>query len=195
MKHITIIYLLVCILCAGCVHAERTVVGIWHAFLADPNDNTMNTLVSSISEYVSDCDWGNVNNYTAVPSDIRQNLFDSIASGNNFSLRTGLLVEQCLDGGDLGDFRRSAGQFFEKKPVIFMQEIKRSSVPTASYQSMVTMLPLTLVDDLNMQIKAIRFRIQLLKDIELSELEELKDIASKVLKDQELKLTDLQNQI
>ncbi len=193
MKHmISIVVLSFILQCGGWASTGLTSTDTWTEFLQKPTSAGLDVLLSHISFKAEECDWGAAENYEAVPQEIRQALFAKIASANEASLRAGFYVEQCFDGGDLGDFLRAAGQYFDKKPEEFLLEVKHASVSMASYTSMLTMLPLKLVDDLNGQVRAVGRRIQLLDEIDADSFGELKKIGIRALEDQEQSLIKLQ---
>lgn len=131
----------------GCGHGNDDVASTWSSFVESPSPENEQLLMAAIGEDLENCGWGNPENLNAVPDRFRQDLFDSIAGGNLPSYRTGLRIEKCLDGGDLGDFRRSAGMFFDARPDTFLDESIRGGVTAERIAELVSALPLTLVDD------------------------------------------------
>src|SRR5208337_1372602 len=93
---------------------------------------------------------------------------------NPFAFQATLLVSKCWDGGDLEDFYRSAGIFFEKQPLVFLQSGKEMGISDSEIVYMLTMLPLDTVDDIDLQISMIKNRIEKLKNIDDESLNEIK---------------------
>jgi hypothetical protein len=58
-----------------------------------------------------------------------------IASGNENSLRAGLLIMRCKDGGAAEDFDRSSGLFFDHNPKRFLEIIQSESVSDSRLKS------------------------------------------------------------
>ena len=179
--------------CSSCSTAELSAANAWQLFLDHSDDTHLDILVQHLSTEVSRCSWGSQENLNVFPPKYRQQLFDKLILGSVSSLKAGLYIERCLDGGDLEDFFRSAGQFFDRKPQVLLQQMKSFPVPKKIYKSILTMLSLTLVDDLDGQIAAIRDRIHLLEKIQDSKLAELKASGIKALKEQEQSLLSIRN--
>lgn len=92
----------------------------------------------------------------------RAALFDLIRNGNVYSLQTGMLFFYCWSGGELGDFNRSAGLFFDQYPQEFMRIVHDQKVPEDAIERMISMLPLELVDNINGKVALIERRINIL---------------------------------
>jgi len=112
-------------------------------------------------------------------------LFKLITEGNEFAFRAGLLVEKCLDGGELGDFYRSAGVFFELHPDSFLKIVAVEDISESNIKSMLTMLPLGTVDNIDRQVAVIQKRKALLEQIKDRSLTEIRDIGLSFLRQQE----------
>jgi len=175
----------------GCVSADSSISKNWSEYLAKPNKENYKLLTNQITETAKRCDWGSKHNSVAVPENIRNELFDNIAAGKGTSLAAGFYIERCLDGGDLEDLYRSAGQYFERNPNIFLQEITDFSISTDKYTSMLIMLPLDLVDDVGGKISAIRDRIKILENVNSKKYLELKNAGLLALKKEEKSLGEI----
>jgi hypothetical protein len=83
--------------------------------------NSLAELEGKISASAKRCIRGDSKNRGVVSVEEGQNLFKLIAKGDEFAFQAGLLVARCLDGGELEDFHRSAGLFFEAEPSVFWE--------------------------------------------------------------------------
>ena len=153
------ILLLACFtLLLSCAHEDRSGQNPWANFLGAPSPENESQLMKSIKADLERCDWGKVENRSAVPDKVRQELFALIASGDNSSLRVGVNIEKCLDGGDLGDFRRSAGLFLDRRPNDFIDETLKLGISPERFSALITRLPLELVDNPSGQAKLVEAR-------------------------------------
>ena len=173
------------------VRAESASLEKWTAFLQRPTAHNLDDLISQISVFVEKCDWGRSEYEDAVPSKIRYALFNKIASGNEASLRVGFYTAQCFGGGARVDFGRSAGQFFDKKPKEFLQEVKRSSVSMEMYVEIMVLFPESLIDDVSGQINAVVRRIRILEQNKIDH--ELYNAGMYALKKEERELKSIRN--
>ena len=108
-------------------------------------------------------------------------LYKAIDSGNTHAFDIGLLVMRCLSGGELGDLYRSFGSFFEKDSKYFFDQLTEREIRDVRLQKMLTMLPLSTVDDIESKIKTIQFRIALLSNVRSQVPPELYSSASSFL--------------
>lgn len=137
----------------------------WDEFLSQPDKTALIMLEKSIAARAQHCSWGNPNNKDVAPTE-KQNikLFELIGKGNESAFRAALLISKCLDGGELEDFYRSAGIFFEKRPYVFLQIIQEKTISDLEIRYLLTMLPLDTVDNISKQIFIIENRIKILKN-------------------------------
>lgn len=153
------ILLLACFtLLLSCAHENSSGQDSWANFLGAPSPENERQLMKWIKADLERCDGRKVENRSAVPDEVRQDLFALIASGDNSSLRVGVNIEKCLDGGDLGDFRRSAGLFFDRRPNDFIDETLKLGVSPERFSALITRLPLELVDNPSGQAKLVESR-------------------------------------
>ncbi len=177
-------------LLVACTYSNSSGLDPWATFVGAPSPGNERELMNGIVSDLGKCGWGEAENKIVVPDEFRPQLFQQIANGNAPSFRIGLQIEKCLDGGDLGDFRRSAGQFFDRKPDEFLQQIIASEVPLESYKSLLTKLPLTLVDNVDGQNELIRSRIRKLSEITESKYADIKAVGVQSLREQERSLAN-----
>lgn len=110
--------------------------------------------------------WKEICPKETLPTERQQDLlFRMIKDGNQWALRAGLLVSPCLDGGDLEDFNRSAGLFFDKHPRVFLQVAKERALSPLELDDMMTMLPLETTDKIGAKLVAIDKRLSILEAI------------------------------
>lgn len=159
-----IVLIAYCALIVGCAHGSDPGQDPWATFLSAPTPENENHLMSSIRDDLDQCDWGNEKNRSAVPDKVRQGLFASIAGGDTSSLRVGVSIERCLDGGDLGDFRRSAGQFFDRRPNVFIDEVLKLGISPERFSALIARLPLELADNRSGQAELVKSRRNKLKE-------------------------------
>jgi len=109
----------------------------WANFLKQPNKKEFVVLENSIAVKAQHCNWGGKNNATVAPTEKQDlQLFDLISTGNQIAFRAALLVRKCWDGGDLEDFYRSSGVFFEKHPLVFLQIVKEKAITDSEIEYM-----------------------------------------------------------
>ncbi len=152
----------------GCSLGNDDVVSTWSSFVESPSVEREQALMAAIGKDIEGCGWGKPENLNAVPDPFRQDLFDLIAGGDLPSYRVGLRIEKCLDGGDLGDFRRSAGLFFDVRPDTFLDESIRGGVSGERLAELVSALPLALADDPRRQRDLVMERISKLEQSRIS---------------------------
>ena len=154
----------------------------WEAFLQRPDKDALAMLKSSIAVSAQRCSWGNPGNPDVAPTEKQdKQLFELIGKGNESAFRAGLLVSRCLDGGELEDFYRSAGNFFEAQPHKFLQIVKKNAIPDSQLSNLLTMLSLDTVDDFDRQIYIIENRISLLGGVVDDSLKEVKKLGLRSL--------------
>lgn len=89
----------------------------------------------------------------------RADLFSLIEQGNVYALRIGLFSYACWGGGELGDFYRSTGIFFDGNPELFMESALTQAIPRESLTRMISMPPLELTDNIDAKIQLLDDRI------------------------------------
>jgi len=148
----------------------------WDAFLKRPDKDALVALEIAVATNAQHCSWGKAGNRDVAPTEKQDmQLFELIAKGNEPAFRAALLASRCLDGGELEDFYRSGGMFFEAKPGAFLQIIKEKEVSDLQLRDFLIMLPLDTVDHLDRQIHMIENRIALLKAVDENSLQEAKN--------------------
>lgn len=158
----------------------------WEVFLKQPNKNSFLKLSDEIN--VERCGWGNPENHGIVPAGVRKQLFTLIASGNESAFEAGLFIYRCLDGGDLEDFYRNAGLFFEVEPHAFLSILTERKTPESDVKFMLTNLPLDAVDNIDRAIQVIKNRRKLLKNIGGTSVAELKNLGLSFLEQEQQNL-------
>ena len=179
------------LLVLGCSQGNDDVSSTWASFVESPSPENEQLLMADIVEDLESCGWGKPENQNAVPDRFRQNLFELIADGDSPSYRVGLQIEKCLDGGDLGDFRRSTGLFFDAKPEAFLDVSKRQGVTPERFAELIASLPLALADDPRSQRDLVVERISKLEQSQISEESQMVGNALNVLKEHEQLLSDV----
>lgn len=133
---------------------------LWDGFLQNPTSNNFNILKSKIIALSQVCDQKTQLTYLQTDK-----LFSYVTDGNSSAFRAALLISSCFDGGDLEDYDRSVGVYFTKHPNDFLAVVCEERISNENVNDMITMLPLSLVDDFNAQRAEISKRIALLKAI------------------------------
>lgn len=167
----------------------------WDEFLKQPGKASLVKLEDEISISAERCNWGDPKNRDVVSVEVGQQLFRLIANGDEFAFRAGLLVMRCLDGGELEDFHRSAGLFFEAKPSVFLKIAEEKKVPDAAIKPMLTMLPLDTVDNIDRAISVVERRMAMLEAISNSRFDDLKKAGLSFLGDQKGMLSRVKKEI
>jgi hypothetical protein len=123
----------------------------------------------------------------------RRELFSLIASGDQNAFRAALRVLPCLGVGENEDFYRSAGAFLERQPARFLEIIAGSDALKGRLRYLVTMLPISSVDDLPAQITTIGRRIAALNSVHDANLDMLKHWAVSALQSEQGELKRIQS--
>lgn len=148
---------------------------LWTTFLSNPDEMHFAALEQAIVPDAAKCRWGAPHNRDVVPVEAQQEqLFDLIRAGNVSAFRAGLLIEKCWDGGNLEDFYRSAGLFFQAQPRDFLQIAKENAIPDSTLESLVTTLPLDTIDDIDRKIDVVDARINMIAKVDENSLEIVK---------------------
>lgn len=156
----------------------------WDEFLKQPDKGSLVELEGEISASAERCSWGDPKNRDVVSIEAEQQLFRLIAKGNEFAFQAGLLVLRCLDGGELEDFYRSVGLFFEAKPSVFLKIAEEKKVPDMAIKSMLTMLPLDTVDNIDRAIGVVERRMAMLETISERRFDKIKKAGLSFLRNQ-----------
>lgn len=161
----------------------------WTTFLSNPDETQFAALEEAIGTDAAKCRWGAPHNRDVMPTEAQQRqLFDLIRAGNVSAFLAGLLVERCWDGGDLEDFYRIAGVFFEAQPRAFLQIVKKNAIPDSTFEGLLTSLPLDTVDDIDRMVAVVDARIDLIARVNERSLETVKAKALFFLIDQQKEL-------
>jgi hypothetical protein len=89
-------------------------------------------------------------------------LFRRIEGADPYALIIGISLAQCWDGGELEDFYRSSGIFFDRNSSYFLRITSQRHVNCPDLKRMVTMLPLETTDDMHAKQILVDARILLL---------------------------------
>lgn len=169
---------------------------LWTTFLSNPDEMQFTALEQAIGTDAAKCRWGDPHNRDVVPTEAQQRqLFDLIRAGNVSAFRAGLLMERCWDGGDLEDFYRSTGIFFQVQPRAFLQIVKEKSIPDSTFESLLTSLPLDTVDDIDRMVTVVDARIDLLAMVNEHSLESVKTKGLCFLKEQKKDLNKTKTEV
>jgi hypothetical protein len=141
----------------------------WDEFLRQPNKDALVTLEKIIRASPERCS-PNI----APMQRHRKQLFELIQGGNPFAFSAAMLVSRCWDGGDLEDFYRTAGSFFEIEPRAFLQIVRKRAISDSELRYLLTMLPLDTVDNFDRKISVVENRIKILKSLTDEPLSEMK---------------------
>ena len=195
MKSFNIKYLILSFAIFGSCSVNAYSDMYWDGFLKQPSKDSLVELEDEVSSSAERCSWGDPKNHDVVSVEAGQQLFRLIAKGNEFAFRAGLLVMRCLDGGELEDFYRSAGLFFEAKPSVFLKIAEEKKVPETAIKSMLTMLPLDTIDNIDRAISVVERRMAMLEAISDSRLDNLKKAGLSFLGDQKVMLSRVKKEI
>lgn len=174
----------------GCNQGDDAASTPWESFSLSPSPESEQNLLADISKDLEGCGWGKEENRHAIPDRFRQDLFDLIANGDSPSFRVGLRIEKCLDGGDLGDFRRSTGLFFDINPEVFLEESMREVISPERLAELIASLPLSIVDDPSSQRNLVIERIGKLERSSIAREPQITGNALNTLRKQEQLLSD-----
>ena len=153
-----LLFLLCLLLSAGVSNADAP----WRQFLDAPTEKNYFPAAKYIkSDSTCEGEWHT--NYKYAWS--LMSLFSLISSGNENAFKLGLVTHSCLDGGNLGDYYRSVGLFFEKKPNQFFTIVQEEKLTIDQIMSMVTSSPLELVDKIDKQMESAQNRIHLVETL------------------------------
>lgn len=141
----------------------------WDDFLMYPDKDKLVTLERAIGARAQRC-----NADVAPTQKHRTQLFKFICQGNPFAFNAALLMFKCWDGGELEDFYRSAGIFFESQPHAFLRTAKEKTIKDSHLRDLLTMLPLDTVDNIDNQISVVENRINILRNLDDESLRAIK---------------------
>jgi hypothetical protein len=168
----------------------------WDKFLMHPGKDALVTLEGAIAASAQNCSWGNPSNRVVAPKkkQVKQ-LFALIVKGNESAFDAALMVSKCLDGGDLEDFYRSTGIFFEIQPRFFLQIVKNRAIPYSEIRYLLTMLPLDTVDNIDRKISVVEKRIKILKNISNESFKEIKEKGLSFLENEKENLVRIKSEM
>jgi hypothetical protein len=173
-----------------CGSARPDVTSNWDKFLKLPDRDNFLTLSNSVAAMPHRCD------RSVAPNQLQRTLlFGLIRKGNQLAFHAALIVSKCFDGGEAEDFYRSAGQFFETKPLNFLQLVKESKASDPELKRMLVMLPLETVDDIDAKITILKKRIRMLSAVNDSEVENVKKAGLAFLASEDRELESIQIEI
>jgi hypothetical protein len=92
-------------------------------------------------------------------------LIARIENGDAEAFSYALGIRNCFDGGNLGDFLRAGGLFFELDPKLFLDLVHKGKLSESDIYNMLPALPLTSVDDIPLQIQITEKRISIIKEL------------------------------
>ncbi len=164
------------------VSASGHCASVWDSFLQKPTNRAFTVLKSAILSAPQRC--GQKTQLTHRQTDT---LFAYIQDGSPVAFRAAALMSSCFDGGDLEDYFRSVGVYFTKHPRDFLDVAYKERISDEYLRYMITMLPLSLVDNFDAQHAEISKRILLLKAIHDRRFIKIRD---KLLMDLEKLQTD-----
>lgn len=167
----------------------------WDNFFIKMDGAAYNRLESAISDEAQQCSWGNPNNESVIPAEKRAQLYRAVAEGNEFAYMAGVLIMRCLDGGELEDFHRSTGIFFEMKPVVFLRVVEDRSISSEYLKYMLTVLPMDTVDNIDLAVSVVEKRIVLMKSINEVSLEGYKKMGLSFLEKELAMLVGVQQRL
>ncbi len=160
MKNLIFVALFV----TSCASSNGEVVP-WERFLNDPTEKNFRFAENIISSE-SRCNrkWYSKSEY----SEYLSSLFNMISQGNEYSFKIGLLILDCLDGGNLGDAYRSIGLFFDNNSSYFSKIINNKTISDEKLKNMLIMLPLDTTDNIPKKIGILKYRIRALSNFKHS---------------------------
>lgn len=157
----------------------------WDEFLEHTNQGSLLLLEQSIAGAAQPCT-PNV----APTQRHRTRLFELIRNGNSLAFSAALLVSECWDGGELEDFYRSAGMFFESEPLLFLKISEEKKIPDTEFRYMLTMLPLDTVDDIERRISILDRRIATLNGVDEESLSAVRSRGLSILEQRKKRLEE-----
>jgi hypothetical protein len=173
----------------GGVSASADVAPQWNEFLLNPGDQTLSILTNGTAADAGEC-----REDLAPNQKQRRQLLALIEKGNQWGFRAALLVSPCWDGSDAEDFYRASGIFFERLPCTFLRILEERRTSDTQLRLMLTMLPLSTVDDFDEKLAMIRKRISILRGINDAALSDLKGKALVFLINEETKFMKIRSQ-
>jgi hypothetical protein len=141
----------------------------WDVFLREPDKDALVVLENTVIASEQRCSQD-----VAPAQKQRSKLFELIREGNPSAFRAALLVSKCWDGGEVEDFYRSVGVFFEAQPRAFLQIAKEKTIPDSQLRYFLIMLPLDTVDNIDHKISVVENRIAVLKGCSDKSFSEIK---------------------
>ncbi len=174
----------------GCLSVNAYCSSQWDDFLLHPDKDALMALENNITASAQRCSPD-----VAPAQKQRTKLFEFIRGGNPFAFNAALLVSRCWDGGELEDFYRSAGTFFELQPRVFLHIAKERAIPDSQLRYLLTMLPLDTIDNIDHKISVVENRIKILKSLSDGSLSEIKRKGLTLLKKEKENLSRVKNEM
>jgi len=175
-------------LALACFYSSAYSDSQWNAFLQVPTEHRLLELKKDIPPARNTCADSTLPN----PAEAIR-LIGLVSGGNELSFRAGLLISHCLGVGDLEDFYRASGAFLDLHPKAFLRIVTSSALPEHTVRDMVTMLPLTLVDNYRGTLMAIDKRIATVKAVDDPLLNDIKAKIVTSLQDEKLELETIES--
>lgn len=149
----------------------------WVQFLTHPRGDRYQVL----SQRLRDCnDTGCAHQVKPNSQDVVR-LLRLVQRGDPNAVELAFLSLRFLDGGDLEDVFRSLGSLTETHPRLFLKEVSQHRVTQAKYESLLTMLPLSTVDNEAKKRRLIERRIRSLAAVKDKPLAVARDEAIAIL--------------
>ncbi len=161
---------------------------LWDEFLRDPNENAFATLESTVAASHEPC------SSSIKPSEKQEYLlFDLIRRGNSPAFRAALDVSKCFGAADSEDFYQSTGAFFVMRPLVFLQTVKEKAIQDRELEYLLTMLPLDLVvdRDMDVRISLVEKRIAILNSINDPSVSKVKERGLRFLNEEKEQLENI----
>jgi len=191
MVHFKIIILLTYLWLPFSMYASHEIE--WRNYIELPASNkAFSALFLSIKDEAKLCDWGSSLNQKVIPQKYKQNLYKLISEGNKNAFLIGLVIKRCLDAGELEDYIRSMGLFFEKNPMPFLKAMQESKISINEAKNMVTVTPYSATDDIVKQIEILNKRLLILESSFSSKYINQREVLKRSLRKEIVKLKGFQ---
>lgn len=92
-------------------------------------------------------------------------LIKLLRDGNLYAFKIGMIISECMDGGNLGDLYRAIGVVYEGNPQAFFKVANDNNKTSEELKRMLTMLPLDTVDDIPKQTMTLKNRLKALSSV------------------------------
>lgn len=149
----------------------------WAQFLSQPNARNHRALAQALQG----CNNPECAHQIKPSSQAVNRLLELVQRGDPKAVDLAFLSIRFLDGGDLEDVFRGLGSVTETDPKLFLEQVVRHRVSRGNLESLLTMLPLSTVDNVPKKRRLVERRIRSLAAVKDKPVAHVRDEAIAIL--------------